>query len=556
MRGAGAIARHVRSGGVPTTTPSRLGLGSRQLHTKASCQAPRTIVGTGAGAAAGGAASMAPAGSWMLHAAKLGVVATAGLAAGSGLSDELNKARPAPPNLPLRVAGSGAGASLPRAAKPSVAKQAPNPRAPATLAIPGAPAPAPLPHRVLRASPPEDPNPRCTSPLPAMVMAATVTPVSADANLRPSPDDHVSPPLGRGEDRPLNAATPPSSRRHYHARHAVPTVASERSTSGTSQPQARHEEAEFEGATLLHRRSRSLSSFASTASAHSSHSCFTAPVRRSYSGTSVALMAMRNERKTVVALSPGAQRLAASEGKQIVVERESTWARWLNRQYSAPQTRPAEHSLWVDDSPGVIRPEQVSLFMEYTVLPKQLGEGAYATVSLCRHKATKEIAAVKTVNCSDEESRNGVLDEVGHAHEVGVMRCMPLLTLCTYPQARIMARLSHARILKLHACFYTRSCVHMVTDAGHIDLFDCISAVGHGASESQVRRIAYQLLTAVRHMHAQGVMHRDIKPENVLVFSPRVAAGKLPPTAALSDPDFHVKVCGMGAGYVKCRWAP
>ena len=267
-------------------------------------------------------------------------------------------------------------------------------------------------------------------------------------------------------------------------------------------------------------------------------------------------MAMRNERKTVVALSPGAQRLAASEGKQIVVERESTWARWLNRQYSAPQTRPAEHSLWVDDSPGVIRPEQVSLFMEYTVLPKQLGEGAYATVSLCRHKATKEIAAVKTVNCSDEESRNGVLDEVGHAHEVGVMRCMPLLTLCTYPQARIMARLSHGRILKLHACFYTRSCVHMVTDAGHIDLFDCISAVGHGASESQVRRIAYQLLTAVRHMHAQGVMHRDIKPENVLVFSPRVAAGKLPPTAALSDPDFHVKVCGMGAGYVKCRWAP
>lgn len=36
-------------------------------------------------------------------------------------------------------------------------------------------------------------------------------------------------------------------------------------------------------------------------------------------------------------------------------------------------------------------------------------------------------------------------------------------------------------------------------------------------SEKEVKKIMYQIMKAMYHMHKHGIFHRDIKPENILI---------------------------------------
>jgi calcium/calmodulin-dependent protein kinase I len=48
------------------------------------------------------------------------------------------------------------------------------------------------------------------------------------------------------------------------------------------------------------------------------------------------------------------------------------------------------------------------------------------------------------------------------------------------------------------------------------ELFDRIIAKGH-YSEADARKLAITILTAIKHLHENGVAHRDLKPENILL---------------------------------------
>ena len=49
------------------------------------------------------------------------------------------------------------------------------------------------------------------------------------------------------------------------------------------------------------------------------------------------------------------------------------------------------------------------------------------------------------------------------------------------------------------------------------NLYELIQSRASGLSEEALKRLMFQLLQALAHMHRNGIFHRDIKPENILV---------------------------------------
>ncbi|CAI5943502.1 unnamed protein product [Closterium sp. NIES-65] len=98
----------------------------------------------------------------------------------------------------------------------------------------------------------------------------------------------------------------------------------------------------------------------------------------------------------------------------------------------------------------------------------------------------------------------------------------------------------HAHVVALRALFEDAESVHLVMDlCAHGDLYDYLIArttlpepLAADVTRSYwpyttATRQEWQILLALHHCHASGVVHRDIKPENILLAAKDEAAGKL-----------------------------
>lgn len=101
---------------------------------------------------------------------------------------------------------------------------------------------------------------------------------------------------------------------------------------------------------------------------------------------------------------------------------------------------------------------------------------------------------------------------------------------------RLQQRLtSHESIVTLQEVFEDEASVHLVMDfCSGGDLFDHITHHKR-LSEREAAHVLRQLVTAVRCMHASGLVHRDLKPENVLLSRPRSQSSKGHPDVKVAD---------------------
>jgi len=76
----------------------------------------------------------------------------------------------------------------------------------------------------------------------------------------------------------------------------------------------------------------------------------------------------------------------------------------------------------------------------------------------------------------------------------------------------------HPNIINLFHHFETENHIYLVLEfCANGDLYEAIR-IGRGPGQTEhVRECMLQLVSAVEHMHANGVYHRDIKPENILL---------------------------------------
>ncbi|XP_057971184.1 serine/threonine-protein kinase AtPK2/AtPK19-like [Malania oleifera] len=138
-----------------------------------------------------------------------------------------------------------------------------------------------------------------------------------------------------------------------------------------------------------------------------------------------------------------------------------------------------------------------SVGLEDFEVMKVVGKGAFGKVFQVRKRGSLEIYAMKVI-------RKDKIVEKNHAEYMKAER-------------DILTKIDHPFIVQLRYSFQTKYRLYLVLDfinGGHL----FFQLYHHGLFREDLARIyAAEIVSAVSHLHANGVMHRDLKPENILL---------------------------------------
>ncbi|XP_021291733.1 serine/threonine-protein kinase AtPK2/AtPK19-like [Herrania umbratica] len=138
-----------------------------------------------------------------------------------------------------------------------------------------------------------------------------------------------------------------------------------------------------------------------------------------------------------------------------------------------------------------------SIDIEDFEILKVVGQGAFGKVYQVRKKGTPEIYAMKVM-------RKDKIMEKNHAEYMKAER-------------DILTKVDHPFIVQLKYSFQTKYRLYLVLDfinGGHL----FFQLYHHGLFREDLARVyTAEIVSAVSHLHANGIMHRDLKPENILL---------------------------------------
>lgn len=142
-------------------------------------------------------------------------------------------------------------------------------------------------------------------------------------------------------------------------------------------------------------------------------------------------------------------------------------------------------------------------------MEKTLGQGTYGKVNLARDRRTGARRAVKVIDKQENIFAPGQLEmEIEH-----------LLTL------------DHPHIVKLYGHYQDREHLYLVMDyCSGGDLQAMVHKTkrdGRRFEESYVADVVRQVLMAIAHVHARGIVHLDLKSANIMLLPSK---GTLPPS--------------------------
>ncbi|XP_006890722.1 PREDICTED: serine/threonine-protein kinase DCLK3 [Elephantulus edwardii] len=124
-----------------------------------------------------------------------------------------------------------------------------------------------------------------------------------------------------------------------------------------------------------------------------------------------------------------------------------------------------------------------------------IGDGNFAVVKECRHRASGQAYAMKIIDKAKLKGKEDMVDS-----EIAIVRS-----------------LSHPNIVQLHEVYETEAEMYLILEyVRGGDLFDAILEKVK-FTEREAARLVTDLCRALVHLHAKGVVHRDLKPENLLV---------------------------------------
>ncbi|XP_057475724.1 serine/threonine-protein kinase AtPK2/AtPK19-like [Actinidia eriantha] len=138
-----------------------------------------------------------------------------------------------------------------------------------------------------------------------------------------------------------------------------------------------------------------------------------------------------------------------------------------------------------------------SVGLEDFEVMKVVGQGAFGKVFQVKKKGTSEIYAMKVM-------RKDKIMEKNHAEYMKAER-------------DILTMIQHPFVIQLRYSFQTKYRLYLVLDfvnGGHL----FFQLYNQGLFREDLARIyTAEIVSAVSHLHANGIMHRDLKPENILL---------------------------------------
>ncbi|CAD8154730.1 unnamed protein product [Paramecium octaurelia] len=139
-------------------------------------------------------------------------------------------------------------------------------------------------------------------------------------------------------------------------------------------------------------------------------------------------------------------------------------------------------------------------FHEAFQVSKMIGKGSFAKVYQATKKETNTQYAIKAFSKAYMQQQAKGIESM--LNEIKIMR-----------------RLNHPNIVKLYEVHETANSVYFVLDmiqGG--ELLSRVRETGFLPAET-VQKLAFNLVSALSHMHENRVIHRDLKPENLLLRS-------------------------------------
>ncbi|CAF3518175.1 unnamed protein product [Rotaria sp. Silwood1] len=141
--------------------------------------------------------------------------------------------------------------------------------------------------------------------------------------------------------------------------------------------------------------------------------------------------------------------------------------------------------------------EDKDLHELYAFTGVTLGTGAFGRVMSAYRKSTNHEVAIKIMerdNCTEQDIRR-INEEISNLY-----------------------RFNHPNILKLEAHFERDDAVYLVTERMETDLCNYITSSKNGYLDEDIcRMLSYQVIVALRYLHAKDCGHLDVKCDNILL---------------------------------------
>ncbi|CAD8197215.1 unnamed protein product [Paramecium pentaurelia] len=168
-------------------------------------------------------------------------------------------------------------------------------------------------------------------------------------------------------------------------------------------------------------------------------------------------------------------------------------------------------------------------FHDAFMVSKLIGKGSFAKVYLATRKENNQQYAIKAFSKSFMQQQHKGIESL--LNEMQVMR-----------------KLNHPNIVKLHEVHETTNSVYFVVDiVSGGELLQRVRETGFLPAET-LQRLAYNLLSALNHLHQYKIAHRDLKPENLLLRSNEnnydIILADFGLAAQLTDENILFKRCG------------